>query len=280
MLDSRICDPEPVGNRPHAHGDRGLGHLRRQGADHRRNAAPGVARRHRRRRLRADRRNGLLQRRRLRGSPSPNAVVSYNGTDGLALAADLELLVAGNDPHRRGAPHPRRRSHDPRGVGPADHAHRRLASRPVTLADGAGTLVLGAAGVSGTLSATVVATGIVTATLAGRLAVDAATGTTSVAVAARNLSLDLGGGLALSDAVVGLYVEATGGGTGIALDATGTVDAHRLRPTSAWAARSAPGSTASPGGRRDHRTRRRVGRCHRRLHRGRGRRRSAARASR
>ncbi|NMM34119.1 MAG: hypothetical protein HHJ13_09000, partial [Phycicoccus sp.] len=75
----------------------------------------------------------------------------------------------------------------------------------------------------GSLSAPVVATGVVTATVAGRLAVDTAAGTTEVAVAVRNLSLDLGGGLRVSGAVVGLYVAVTSAGTDFALDAAGTV---------------------------------------------------------
>ncbi|HEX5859287.1 MAG TPA: hypothetical protein VFY91_14380, partial [Microbacterium sp.] len=76
---------------------------------------------------------------------------------------------------------------------------------------------------TGSLTATVVATGILTATLAGRVDIDTAAGVTAIAVAARNLSLDLGDGLTVSAATVGLYVRAGADGSDVALDATGTV---------------------------------------------------------
>ena len=157
----------------------------------------------------AHRRHRHDRRRRLAGLTLTNGTLSYNGTDGLALAARPRA-------HRlraRASPAPSRITQaagaiTTRGHRPDGHAQRPDADQTLVLSDGSGTLVLGAAGeATGSLSATVVATGL--RQRHPRRAGSRSTpppGTAAVALAARDLSLDLGGGLRVSDAVVGLYV--------------------------------------------------------------------------
>ncbi|MEU1973056.1 VCBS repeat-containing protein, partial [Microbacterium sp. NPDC019599] len=153
-----------------------------------------------------------------------NANLGYSGSAGVALTADLALDIEGTS--LTGAV---RVTHSAdTTILALTGLQTTLASgddQSVVLADGSGSLVLDDTGVKGSLSATVVATGLLTATLAGRLDVDTAAGTTAVAVAARGLTVDLGGGLTVSNAVIGLYVESGSAGTHIAVDALGTVSA-------------------------------------------------------
>ena len=99
-------------------------------------------------------------------------------------------------------------------------------AQSVTLADGHGTLTLDGTSVSGSLGATIVATGLIEATVTGDVTIDTAADTVQARLAVRGLSIFLGGsgvGVSLSDGVVGLVIAAHGTAVEYAVDATGMV---------------------------------------------------------
>ncbi len=170
---------------------------------------------------------------------------SYTSTDGLAVSGTIDLSVGGQDltgsvSITRDATATTLTITDlTASLATADQTVDITVSGALTLHSSGGA----ATGVTGTLSGSVVATGVINATGTGQLVIDttAATPSVSVLVALRAVNVFLGQGpllnpdgtpntsatgLLISNATVGLYVQHSGGGTpatDYALDAQGAV---------------------------------------------------------